>query len=76
MCSSDLIDLDLKNNAILDQAIDKALGFARNKAADVTTMETKNELVAMAAEYVLKGAPKAMKYLKIDPPQLAEAKKK
>ena len=66
------VEVDLKNNAIINEAIERGMTYARTKIADNSTMETKNDMVALAASYAIAGAPKALKYFDIDPPRLAE----
>lgn len=67
------IDLDLKHNAILNEAIERGLEFAQSKMGDgKITIQTKHRALALAATYVSAGAPKAMTYFGITEQRLIE----
>jgi len=64
------IELNLQNNAILNEAIDRAIDFARAKLQGKAQIATNSALAATAAGYVIEGAPKALIYFKITPQRL------
>jgi hypothetical protein len=59
------VEVDEKQNAKLNEAIERALGFANEKLTQngkKLTFETENEFIANAANYVVSGVPKAMQH--------------
>lgn len=64
------IDLDLKHNAILNDALDRAADYAIAKAPNRVTIS--NDMVRLGVNYVVTGAPVALNYLKVTPEHIAD----
>lgn len=65
------IELDLKSNQMVNEAIERGLDFAIARIGPRARFETKNELIALAAGYVSTGVPKALAHFGITPDRLA-----
>jgi len=66
------VEVDLANNAMLNEAIERAVAYARIKVADAGTISTKSDMVALAASYAITATPKALKYFNITEDRVKE----
>ena len=69
------VETDSKLNAVINEALQAGLAYAQVKleeGGNKLTYETKNEFVATAVEYIVKGVPNALNHFAITPERLAE----
>lgn len=66
------IDVDLKHNKILNEALDAGAAFAIAKLQPHTRLEINHDMTRIAAQYVMTGAPKATRRFGLDEKRLSD----
>lgn len=70
------LEIDAAQRAVVDQAMQKAIGFAVSKVQDMVkgkplTIDVKNAMVAEAANFAIAHAPEALDHFGIGPDEIA-----
>lgn len=66
------LELNVLNNKNVDDAIDRGLAYARAQLSDHTTIDVRNDLVALALGYVVQGVPRAIETFGLSEQRLEE----